>query len=373
MTRTPEAPLKVFVSSPSGMENDRAVVLREIRTLSNQETLKGNPVLSIVQWPNDIAAGVADYGQSVINRQTDDYDILVCLIGTWMGTSTPRAASGTEEEFDRAIASALSGRALQVLLFFNNTPVQPQSLDPNQLILVRAFRNKAERLGVLYHMFNGHNELRQRCRLSLREAYDHVRNASDVSRYRPPFGGIATTRSIRTIELDNVVLTARSTAPQWADTFLIPMAAYRRQNIRLTGVLHTSSPYFRFGFKYFDSREPLLSAGSIQTVGQNILVHLGKNVDSPTWFLTRYRAGYRLGPNQPLEDTAGRAVAHFALDITSSDNIVFSLDDKPLYEAFFPIDGLPTLALMAWGDEHEFVCHVDHLTLHVPDIVGAGA
>ena len=31
---------------------------------------------------------------------------------------------------------------------------------------------------------------------------------------------------------------------------------------------------------------------------------------------------------------------------------------KLLYELFFPVDGIPILAILAWGDEHEFLCEV---------------
>jgi len=367
---TPSA-FKLFVSSPSGMQKEHAVIRGEIRALSNQKARQNKPGLSIVQWPSDLAAGVADYGQSVINRQTSDYDIFVCVVGTRMGTSTPRAVSGTEEEFDRAIEAVLGGRRLQVLLFFNNTPVEPQSLDPNQLILVRAFRDKARRLGVLYHTFRSREELRKLFRISIREAYDHVRNKSEIGPHGSTLRRKTTLPSTTTLDLGNVVLIPRITGPQWADKFLIPLAEYRRRSLRLTGVLKTSAVYFRFGFKYFDSREPLFSAGSVQTVGQNILIHVGKNVDSQRWFLTRYRAGYRLGPDQPIDGTEGLTVASFALDITSSDSVVFSLNGNPIYQAFFPIDGLPLLALLAWGDEHEPVCEVQDLQLHVeaiPDV-----
>jgi hypothetical protein len=115
----------------------------------------------------------------------------------------------------------------------------------------------------------------------------------------------------------------------------------------------TSSPHFRFGFKFYDSREPLFSAGSVQTVGQNVLFHVGKNSDNPTWFATSYRASYRLGPDMPLDQVAACDSAHFVLDISSAGSVKLRLDDKPIYDLFFPIDGIPNLALLAWGGEHE--------------------
>ena len=60
-----------------------------------------------------------------------------------------------------------------------------------------------------------------------------------------------------------------------------------------------------------------------------------------------------------------RTVASFALDISATDVVRFSLDGQILYELFFPIDGIPILALLGWGDENEFLCEVSDLTLHV--------
>ncbi len=84
---------RVFLSSPSGLDPDRAIVVDEINLLSESALSSGKPGLSIIRWPDDIAAAVAGYGQSVINSQTSNSNIFVCLIGARMGTPTPRANS----------------------------------------------------------------------------------------------------------------------------------------------------------------------------------------------------------------------------------------------------------------------------------------
>ncbi len=214
---TPAANFRVFISSPSGLDAEQSIVVDEIRSLSEQGLLNKAAGLSVVKWPDDIAAGAASYGQSVINRQTAYYDILVCLIGTRMGTPTPRANSGTEEEFDRAIEAILSGKPVQVLLFFGNIPARPQSLDPNQLLLVRAFREKASRLGVLYHTYADHKELRNLVRISLREAYELLCGNSATNRYLPKTENMVTSTQPQTILLGAKTLSDHKTAPQWAD------------------------------------------------------------------------------------------------------------------------------------------------------------
>jgi hypothetical protein len=135
----------------------------------------------------------------------------------------------------------------------------------------------------------------------------------------------------------------------------------------------TSSDYFRFGFKYYDSRESLYSAGSIQTVGQNILFQVGKNLGNPHWFAAFYRSGIRLAANKPLNDAISQSNVLFELEVSSTDIVTFRMDQQVLAEVFFPIDGLPALALLGWGDENSFQCAVSDLTLFVNPQVGEPA
>jgi len=282
-----------------------------------------------------------------------------------MGTPTPRANSGTEEEFDCAIEAILNGQLVQLLLFFSDVPIHPHSLDPHQLLLVRAFREKAARLGVLYHTYSDMEQLRQLVRISLQEAHQTLSDGLSTTKYSPSKELLSKGAHAQTIKFPDRAFRAPTKAPQWADSFLIPLAEFRRQHVRLTWTMTTNSEYFRFGFKYYDSREPLYSAGSIQTMGQNILFHVGKNIGNPGWFTTFYRSGLRHATNEPLDNGRARTSACFELDISAEDIVTFSLDGQRLSEMFFPIDGLPVLAILAWGDENHFLCDLSDLTLHV--------
>ncbi len=360
----------VFVSSPGGLDPERSVVFEEIDALSRDAAKDNRPSLRVIAWPNDIGAGAAGYGQGVINRQTSHLDIFVCLVGTRMGTPTPRANSGTEEEFDCAMEAILYGQQTQVLLLFSDIPVRPQAIDPYQLLLVRAFHEKAARLGVLYHTFSDLDQLRHHFRVSLQKAHNALFDSSLSIAHSSETDLGSTSEVVKTVEFPDRMLSGPTTAPQWADSILIPLAEYRRQHMRLTWTMTTSSEYFRFGFKYYDSREALYSAGSIQTVGQNILFHVGKNLDNPYWFATFYRSGYRLVPNRPLKDADRRFSAHFEMDVSSTNIVTFRMDDQILNEVFFPIDGLPALALLGWVDENSFQCAISGLTLRVNPQVG---
>jgi hypothetical protein len=355
----------LFLASPSDMQTDRPTVLDEARALSDRRIARGDPPIRITRWPEDIGAGAADYAQSVINKQSTTFEIFVALIGSRMGTPTPRANSGTEEEFDRAIELEYRGHPVQILLFFSNMPICPDNIDPFQLMLVRYFRDKVSRLGVLFHSYNSLDELRRLFRLSIEKAYDNALAAREaIANHRITTANPSVNCKHERISLGNIHL-SRGIAPQWASYLPVALAAYRGASVRLSGQIQSFSPYFRVGFKYADCREPIFSSGSIQTPGQNFLIHLGKNDNSGVWFLTAYRAGIRLDTDLPLRRLDVSRPVGFSLDVGSSGVVRLKLNGETAFETFFQIDGVPALTILAWGDEHDFECHLVDVQLEV--------
>lgn len=355
--------IDLLLSSPGDVRTERKIVLEEIKKLNSQKRSPQRPSINVIRWPESIAAGKADYSQSVINQQSKKNEILVVIIGSRLGSPTPRANSGTEEEFDRAIESAFRGNPVQILLFFINVPVRMGDIDPHQLMLVHYFRDKAQRLGVLFHKYSNLLEFRRLFRKSLSSAFSNAIQA------KAGVGAVtmrADERAAVTKSLGAIHFRKQTTAPQWAAApYIIPLAAYRDAKVVLRGVLHTKSRYFRFGFKYYDSREPHFSPGSVQTFGQNILVHVGKNISPDTWFLTAYRAGNRLDPDMPLVELDTSRPVNFSIEIDPSGNVVMKLNSVAVFERFFLVDGIPCLALLAWGDEHIFECDLTDIYLDI--------
>ncbi|MYD31374.1 MAG: DUF4062 domain-containing protein, partial [Nitrospira sp. SB0661_bin_20] len=59
--------------------------------------------MDVVRWETRTTPGFGKDPQDVINKQISDaYDIFIGIMWTRFGTPTPRAGSGTEEEFLRA-------------------------------------------------------------------------------------------------------------------------------------------------------------------------------------------------------------------------------------------------------------------------------
>ncbi len=77
--------------------------------------------------------------------------------------------------------------------------------------------------------------------------------------------------------------------PQWADYLPIPLEKYSPRSFSLAGNLYSDSPYFRLGFKLFPLEGKEFGDSAIQSRDEaNLLVHVGKNADADTLFLTSY-------------------------------------------------------------------------------------
>jgi hypothetical protein len=133
--------------------------------------------LELLQWRTHVAPGVGLDAQEVINKQIgDDFDIFIGIMWARFGSPTPRAGSGTEEEFDRALARLRHNpTALRIMFYFKNDPIAPGQIDPEQFARVAAFRKRLESEGVLYAEFTGPFDDFVRIHLS-RELQDWVKS-----------------------------------------------------------------------------------------------------------------------------------------------------------------------------------------------------
>ena len=144
--------LRVFLSSPSDLAREREIfksVVDEINQIPPESDVR----LELVMWETDTFPSIGKDAQSVINEQIgDDYDIFVGVMWTRFGTPTPRAGSGTEEEFNRAY-ERLSSNPTQskILFYFKDAPPESlSSLDLEQLKKVSDFKEQLQAKGLFW-------------------------------------------------------------------------------------------------------------------------------------------------------------------------------------------------------------------------------
>lgn len=152
--------ISVFISSPGDVTDER-MILEEIVSKLNPVFSKHHGLrLDLVKWETHCTPGISTDVQSNINEQIeDDYDIFIGIMWKRFGTPTPRAGSGTAEEFERAYDRyKLNQKNLRVMFYFKETPASISELDPDQLALIKGFRRKLGEEGVLYWTFKSEME-----------------------------------------------------------------------------------------------------------------------------------------------------------------------------------------------------------------------
>ncbi len=146
--------LGVFISGPSDTLREQQLIARTIRSMNYSQLEHLGLTLQAISWKENLVADFGIYSQDVINRQFDDkWDIYIGVLWARHGTPTPKASSGTEEEFDRAYKRWKANFELcKVAVFFSEASISP-NVDIEQLQKVQNFRKKVESLGGVYTTF----------------------------------------------------------------------------------------------------------------------------------------------------------------------------------------------------------------------------
>src|SRR5262249_21309833 len=127
--------LSAFVASPSDVAEERDA----LEALAAELNLLWGPQLQtrlqLLKWETHAHPDFGVDAQSVINEQIRAvYEIFIGIFWARIGTKTARAASGTVEEFERALVrQADAPGSIKIMLYFKDAPLAPSQMDPEQL------------------------------------------------------------------------------------------------------------------------------------------------------------------------------------------------------------------------------------------------
>ncbi|MCY4612202.1 MAG: DUF4062 domain-containing protein [Nitrospira sp.] len=154
--------IKFFVASPQDVAEEREVFEDVVRELNNTWADTFDIRLDVVRWETRTTPGFGEDPQDVINKQiSDSYDIFIGIMWTRFGTPTPRAGSGTEEEFLRAYDRYKEDpSSVEIMFYFKTKPISPVDLDPDQLKAISEFRSQLKERGGFYSEFGSIEEFR---------------------------------------------------------------------------------------------------------------------------------------------------------------------------------------------------------------------
>jgi len=161
--------LTIFVASPSDVAPERSRLADVIAELNRSWSQTLGVRLEMIGWETHVNPGFGTDPQDVINSQIpQDYDLFIGIMWHRFGTPTPRAGSGTEEEFTRAKARWDSDNpTVELMFYFKCEQVPIKQLDGKQLAKVQEFKGTLGEQGGLYWEFDSTEDFEKLLRTQL--------------------------------------------------------------------------------------------------------------------------------------------------------------------------------------------------------------
>ncbi|NTX47952.1 DUF4062 domain-containing protein [Burkholderia cepacia] len=142
--------VQVFVASPSDVAPEREALETLITEMNRTWSVGLGIMFELVRWETHVTPMMGSDPQALINEQIgDDYDVFIGILWGKFGTPTPRAMSGTQEEFERAYTRLQVGENAPLIMFyFKEAAIPVAKIDPQQIQNVQKFRASLSDKGV---------------------------------------------------------------------------------------------------------------------------------------------------------------------------------------------------------------------------------
>ena len=162
--------IRIFLASPGDVSSERALIETIVDNWNKRWLRSKNVIFDLLRWETGIVPDFGDDVQDVVNKQTDEFDILIAVFWTKVGTETSRSISGSVEEYERALDRLRNGENIQISFFFKNAAPNLEDIDTEQLNQLREFKKTIPKEGGLYQEFSDDETLRLQIDLLLDRA-----------------------------------------------------------------------------------------------------------------------------------------------------------------------------------------------------------
>lgn len=153
---------QIMIASPSDVEEERKTIRETIYEWNTIYSYKTNKVLLPVGWETHSSPEMGPGPQEILNEQILKMsDLLVGVFWTRLGTPTESAASGTVEEIREHVKLGKPA-----MLYFSSQPVQPESIDLEQYIKLKEFKDECKKKG-LYESYDSVDDFQNKFRRQL--------------------------------------------------------------------------------------------------------------------------------------------------------------------------------------------------------------
>ena len=173
--------LKVFISCPGDMSDERQVAEQAIKKFSElycDDDIFIEPI-HFKQLPSEFGGNAQD----IINAALPEYDIYIGIMGARFGAPTKSYSSGTEEEFRIALQKKDENPAMHVAFYFKdvNKPASAFSISEiAEFAKVLAFKERLqEENDGLYQTFSDHDNLANQINVVLKKAVKSYQNKEE--------------------------------------------------------------------------------------------------------------------------------------------------------------------------------------------------
>lgn len=159
---------RIVVASPSDSYETRKAVFDVLHELNRSLEVQGISIRGL-GWEEYVTPGIAADSQAVINEQLlTEYDILIAILATKLGTPTSNSVSGTVEEIEHAIANTKSSMGnFRVQVYFRDRIENISNISIDEYRKVAEFRESLKARGVLYRLFVDDRELQKEIRANI--------------------------------------------------------------------------------------------------------------------------------------------------------------------------------------------------------------
>lgn len=148
---------RVLIASPGDVGEERNVIPEIINEWNAVSAAQAKSILMPVKWESHSAPLLGNRPQAIINEQlVNECDLLVGVFWTRIGTHTGVSVSGTAEEIEQFVV-----QNKPVMLYFSQSPVDPEKIEIDQFTVLRAFKEKM-RLKGLTESYSGIPDFRQK-------------------------------------------------------------------------------------------------------------------------------------------------------------------------------------------------------------------
>jgi len=146
---------QVIIVSPGDVPNERQLAREIVFEWNDINSYDKKICLLPVGWEHNSSPEMGERPQEIINKQIlENSDLLIGIFWTRIGSPTGVSISGSVEEIGKHVDSGKPA-----MLYFSNTPVGPDIIDPKQYKELKRFKVECQKKG-LVETFSSIDDLR---------------------------------------------------------------------------------------------------------------------------------------------------------------------------------------------------------------------